>query len=76
MQFRLDKKKNQYYMKVCPVCNEIFLCKGLCENSEKIFYEEICNCPSDSSQEQKISCGKKSWKYNPSSRQSFQLKDE
>jgi sulfatase maturation enzyme AslB (radical SAM superfamily) len=71
MQYRLDKKDKQYYIKVCATCNEIFLCKGICENAERIFYEQSCKCPDHSSPEETEACGKVSWKYNPSYRHEY-----
>jgi hypothetical protein len=77
MQYRLDNSKHrkQYYMKICQFCNEIFLCKGICNNEETIFREQICNCPEHSTEEESKRCQKLSWKFNPSCREEYQTQE-
>jgi hypothetical protein len=76
MQYRLDKKSKKYYMKICQFCNEIFLCKGVCDDGEKIFREQVCRCPEHSTAEDIKKCQKLSWKFNPSYREEFKIQEE
>jgi hypothetical protein len=43
----------------------------MCDDSEKIFFEQVCKCPDHSSPEENETCQKKSWKFNPSFRNEY-----
>lgn len=49
--------KYEFYLKICPKCNDSFLCKGTCQDTIRIGMQS-CFCPECGDRIETISCRK------------------